>query len=73
MSAEVLLLALLAAAAYALLARWTRGRRAGSQTHRAIGRQTDFVRAASATQTVLLLAIGAIVLLLAALALRGLA
>ena len=48
-------------------------RRAGSQTHRAIGRQTDFVRAASATQTVLLLAIGAIVLLLAALALRGLA
>jgi hypothetical protein len=48
-------------------------RRAGSQTHRAIGRQTDLVRAASAAQTVLLLAIGAILLLLAALALRGLA
>lgn len=48
-------------------------RRAGSQTHREIGWQTDLVRAASAAQSVLLLAIGAILLLLAALALRGLA
>ena len=48
-------------------------RRAGSRTHREIGRQTDLVRAAGAAQTVLLLAIGAILLALAAVALWGLA
>lgn len=48
-------------------------RQAGSRTHREIGRQTDVVRAASALQTVLLLVVGAILILLAALALRGLA
>ena len=48
-------------------------REAGSGAHWEIGRQTDLVRTASAAQTVLLLAIGAILLLLAALALRGLA
>jgi hypothetical protein len=44
-------------------------RRFGSGMHREIGRQTDLVRAAGALQTILLLAIG---VLLVALVLRGL-
>ncbi len=48
-------------------------RAAGSQTHREIGRQTDLVRTAGALQTVLLIAIGVVLLLLAAVLLRGLA
>lgn len=47
-------------------------RRAGSRRHREIGRQTDLVRAAGALQVVLLIAIGLVILLLAALVLRGL-
>ena len=48
-------------------------RRAGSNTHREIGPQTDLVRTAGALQTVLLIAIGVVLLLLAAVLLRGLA
>ncbi len=47
-------------------------RRAGSKTHQEIGRQTDLVRTAGALQTVLLIAIGIVLLLLAAAVLRGL-
>ncbi|MDP8925223.1 MAG: PD-(D/E)XK nuclease family protein [Chloroflexota bacterium] len=47
-------------------------RRAGSQAHRAIGRQTDLVRVAGALRTILLLAIGVLLVLLVALVLRGL-
>jgi hypothetical protein len=46
-------------------------RRAGSRRHRAIGRQTDLVRAAGALRLVLLLAIGVASALLAVLVLRG--
>ena len=48
-------------------------RQAGSKTHWEIGRQTDLVRTAGALQTVLLIAIGVVLLLLAAVLLRGLA
>ena len=47
-------------------------RRAGSKTHRKIGRQTGLVHTAGALQTVLLLSIGVVLLLLAAVVLRGL-
>jgi hypothetical protein len=47
-------------------------REAGSRRHRAIGRQTDLVRAAGALQLALLLAAGVALALLAALVLRGL-
>jgi hypothetical protein len=39
--------------------------------HRQIGRQTDVVRAAGALRTILLLAIGVLLVLLVALVLRG--
>ncbi len=48
-------------------------RRAGSGMHRQIGRQTDLVRAAGALRTILLLAIGVLLVLLVALVLRGFA
>jgi hypothetical protein len=48
-------------------------RQAGSRVHHAIGRQTDTVRAAGAVQTVLLVAIGVVLLLPAVLLVRGLA
>ncbi len=48
-------------------------REAGSRAHRAIGRQTDLVRMAGVIQTVLLIAIGVVLLLLAAIVLRWLA
>jgi len=48
-------------------------RRAGSRRHRGIGRRTDLVRATGAGQAVLLLAVGALLILLATVALRGLA
>jgi hypothetical protein len=47
-------------------------RRSGSATHREIGRQTDLVRAAGALRTILLFAIGVLLVLLVALVLRGL-
>ena len=47
-------------------------RRFGSGMHREIGRQTDLVQAAGALQTILLLAIGVLLVLLVALVLRGL-
>ena len=48
-------------------------REAGSRAHRAIGRQTDLVRTAGALQTVLLIAIGVVLLLLTAFVLGWLA
>jgi hypothetical protein len=47
-------------------------RRAGSRRHRAIGRQTDLVRAAGALQLVLLLTVGFALALLVVLVLQGL-
>jgi hypothetical protein len=47
-------------------------RRSGSGMHRQIGRQTDLVRAAGAMRSILLLAIGVLLVLLVALVLRGL-
>ncbi len=47
-------------------------RQVGSRTHREIGRQTDLVRTAGALQTALLIAFGVVLLLLAAVLLRGL-
>lgn len=46
-------------------------RRAGSRTHREIGRQTDLVRAAGALQTVLTIAIAVLLFVLVAIVLRG--
>ena len=48
-------------------------RQTGSRVHHAIGRQTDLVRAAGMVQTLLLVVIGAVLLLLAVLALRAFA
>lgn len=45
-------------------------RDAGTRAHREIGRQTDVVRTASAVQTALVIAIGVVLVLLAALVLR---
>lgn len=47
-------------------------RQSGSRRHHEIGRQTDLVRGAGTLQAVLLIAIGLVILLLAALVLRGL-
>ncbi|HZS01507.1 MAG TPA: hypothetical protein VFE37_22515 [Chloroflexota bacterium] len=47
-------------------------RRSGRGMHRQIGRQTDLVRAAGALRTILLLAIGVLLVLLVGLVLRGL-
>ena len=48
-------------------------RQARSRAHREIGHQTEVVRAADALQTVLLIAIGVLLLLLVAVVWRGLA
>ena len=47
-------------------------REAGSRAHGEIGRQTDLVRTAGAVQTALLITIGVVLVLLAALVLRAL-
>ncbi len=47
-------------------------RQQGSRVHHDIGRQTDLVRAAGGAQAVLLVAIGAVPLVLAVLVVRGL-
>jgi hypothetical protein len=47
-------------------------RQQGSRVHHDIGRQTDLVRAAGGAQAVLLVAIGAVLLVLAVLVVRGL-
>ena len=47
-------------------------RQQGSRVHHDIGRQTDLVRAAGSAQAALLVAIGAVLLVLAVLVVRGL-